>query len=482
MKCYSVSELNEAARAALARAFDEETWVVGEISGLKWHAKTGHVYFDLVEKSATAQGPYLAKVGCAFFRGAVVAWQTQLKREGFPAIELRDGLEVKLKARVDLYGKEGRYQLIVSGIDPSYSLGAIARRRAQTIEALRAAGLLEKNKRLVSPECPLSLGLITSQGSAAFHDFLSVLSQSGYAFQVTLFDAHMQGVRTSPEVVQGLHALQGRAVDVIAIVRGGGARTDLSYFDDLAICRAIADCPRPVLCGIGHEIDLSVADMVAFRHFVTPTDTARFLVASLDACWGRIDDAERLLATSSRLTLDRTRERLRLNASRLAYIAQQHAMQAMGRLRSLAQAYTSRLLRSLSQEEGTMIRLRQGISGAASFALRTQAACIAAQSAAVTAVVSSALQSAPGAIAEKQQALAQAAGNTIARAAEQLDTLQAYAALMDPAEVLKRGFSITLGPENRALTSVEGVHRGDLLRTILAQGRITSRVEEKEPV
>lgn len=480
VKCYSVSELNETARAVLSRAFDEETWVVGEVSGLKVHAKTGHMYFDLVEKSASMQGQYLAKIGCAFFRGAILAWQAQLKREGLQTLELRDGLEVKLKARVDLYVKEGRYQLIVVGIDPNYSLGAIARRRAQTIEALRAAGLLEKNKQRELNECPLAIGLITSYGSAAFNDFMSILNKSGYAFQVTLCDAHMQGARTGPEVVRALKALQVRDLDVIAIVRGGGAKTDLFYFDDLAICTAIAECPKPVISGIGHEIDLSVADMVAFRYFVTPTDTARFLVACLDACWARIDEAERQCAATSRQLLDRARERLHLNASRLAFSAQRHAVQTMNRLRSISHACTTRLLQGLSQEERHLVRLRQGITSASAFTLRAQAVQVSSHSAALATGTTSTLKNAGEMILANRQGLAEAVACTLSRAAEHLDTLHSYCTLMDPGEILKRGFSITIGKQGRALLGVEDVEKGDRLTTILAQGRIVSQVEEKE--
>jgi len=350
MTCYSVSQLNDRARLALNRAFDENTWVVGEVSGLKLHAKTGHVYFDLVEKSPDGHGQYLAKVSCAFFRGAYLNWQALLKREGLQAFDLADGLEVKLRARIDLYTKEGRYQLIVSEIDPHYSLGAIARKRAQTIETLKNAGLLDKNQRLSLSACPLSIGLITSRGSAAYNDFMSILKKSAYAFRISLFDAHMQGERTAAEVVRAIRTLESRGLDAIIIVRGGGAKMDLVAFDDIAICRTIANCACPVITGIGHEIDLSVADLVAFRHFVTPTDVARFLVARLDDLWGRIAQADQALAPSCRQALERAHERLRRDASELAYLTQRQTLKAMNSLITLAHTFSSRTMRQLSQE------------------------------------------------------------------------------------------------------------------------------------
>jgi len=460
MTCYSVSQLNDRARLALSGAFDENTWVVGEISGLKIHAKTRHVYFDLVEKSPDDKAQYVAKVSCAFFRGSYQNWHIQLKREGFASCELADGLEIKVKARVDLYIKEGRYQLIVSEIDPHYSLGAIARKRARTIELLSSEGLLEKNQRLSLSECPLSIGLITSHGSAAFNDFLSILKESAFAFRITLFDAHMQGERAAAEVVRAIRTLASRQLDANAIVRGGGAKMDLVAFDDVSVCRAIANCACPVFTGIGHEIDLSVADLVAFRHFVTPTDVARFLVARLEALWGRIDKASEALAPSCRQTLSRSRDRLHRNASELVCLAQRHTMQAIGALYTLAHAFTSHTLRRLSQGHADMSRLRQGLENAAWHAMRSQAERLAGQRAGLAETIHEALRRHDG----------------------RLDELEAYLALMDPSATLKRGFSITLDDNGRALMDARTIGIGERITTILSQGRLTSLVHDKEPV
>jgi exodeoxyribonuclease VII large subunit len=458
MKCFTVSQLNEVARMALSSAFDENLWVVGEISGMKNHAKTGHIYFDLVEKTPEGHGQYLAKVSCAFFRGSYLNWITLLKRTGFETFDLRDGLEVKIKARVDLYAKEGRYQLIVSEIDPHYSLGAIARKRAQTIEALKAAGLLEKNQRLPLSECPLSIGLITSRGSAAYNDFMSILKHSTYAFQITLFDAHMQGDRTALEVVAAIHALEKRPLDLIAIVRGGGAKMDLVYFDDIAICRAIADCAYPVITGIGHEIDVSVADLVSFHHFVTPTDVARFLVTRIDDIWARIEQADRSLAPVCRQAFTGARERLHRGAAQLAYITQRGTMQAMHVLQTLAHTFTARCQRTLSQEHASLSRRLQVLSSASGFTLQSQTS----------------------EISKQFSDLNQAASLSLSKPKARIDELQAYLFLMDPAETLKRGYSITLDKNGQALLTSDAVNKGDPITTVLAQGRIISLVQDKE--
>jgi len=460
MTCYSVSQLNEHARLLLSSAFDENTWVVGEVSGLKIHSKTGHVYFDLVEKSAEDLGQYLAKVSCAFFRGSFLNWQSLLKRDGFPSFKLTDGLEVKLQARVDLYAKEGRYQLIVSAIDPHYSLGAIARKRAHTIETLQKEGLMEKNKRLSISACPLSIGLITSQGSAAYNDFISILKKSAYAFRITLFDAHMQGERTAAEVVRAVKVLESRPLDAIAIVRGGGAKMDLVAFDDISICRTIANCTCPVITGIGHEIDLSVADLVAFRHFVTPTDVARFLVAQLDDLWARIDKAGEALVLSSRQNLSHSRERLHRSASEIAYLTQRQTMQAVGTLFSLAHAFTGHTLRRLSLEHAQIIRVRQDLENASGYALHSQAERLTRQ----------------------RRDLCEKIRKDLERHTGRLEELDAYLTLMDPSATLRRGYSITLDENGQALMDARTIGIGKRITTILSLGRIMSLVQDKEQV
>ena len=200
----TVRELNQRVQEILSASFGPELWVVGELHGVKHHAKSGHVYFDLVEKAEEQAEGYIARISCAFFRGAFVRWQTDLKRQGLTGFDLKDGLEVKLRARLDLFVKEGRYQLVVQGIDPGYSLGAMAQRRARTIAFLRQAHLMERNKALPLPVIPLEIGLITSAGSAAYNDFMSIISKSGFAFRVTLLDAYMQGVNTPREVSAGV--------------------------------------------------------------------------------------------------------------------------------------------------------------------------------------------------------------------------------------------------------------------------------------
>jgi exodeoxyribonuclease VII large subunit len=424
------------ARLALNDAFGEDTWIVGEVNGYKLHDRSGHAYFDLVEKDTANPGQYVAKIGCAFFRGAHQAWLSRLRRQGMTSFSLADGIEVKIRAGVDIFIKEGRYQLIVSDIDAAYSLGAIAKKRQQTIDDLKRLGLIDKNRNTILSECPLNIGLITSMGSAAYNDFLSVLKASGFAFRLTVFDAYTQGERTVIDVARGIATLEARGLDAIAIVRGGGSKTDLFYFDDFEICRAIANCRIPVLTGIGHEIDMSVADMVAHSHFVTPTDAAKFLASVLEMFWQRIDDCTSAAQISIRSILEREGDRLKMLSYKLS-------------------ASVSRIAKDAEASLHVMIRNL----GIATAEIYSQAA---------------------GRLAVAGTTVYHAAAAILKSEVMRLDEYEKRLQIIDPASTLKRGFSITTGPDGRPLLNTTSINKGDNLRTVLSAGSISSIVESKE--
>ena len=283
----TVSELTQRIGTVIRRAFAESVWVEGEIHSLS-RAASGHVYFDLVEPATSGR------------RGAAsipaVLWESekhavnQALREGGAGLRMTDGLAVRIRGQVTLYAAQSKVQLQMSAIDPTYTLGRMAAERDRLLQALAAEGLLDRNERLALPAVPLRVGLVTSDGSAACADFLHELEASRLGWRVTLVDARVQGLAAGPTVVAGLAASVAQRVDVVALVRGGGARSDLAAFDSEVIARAIAACPVPVLTGIGHETDESVADLVAHTRYKTPTACAAGLVDRVRAYCTRTDD------------------------------------------------------------------------------------------------------------------------------------------------------------------------------------------------
>jgi exodeoxyribonuclease VII large subunit len=313
---YSVAELSAGIGAVLGRAFPDEVWVLGEIANLQ-RPGSGHVYFDLVGD------------GC---RLRVTLWESDkrvvnavLKRAG-GAVRMSDGTEVRIRARVQWWPEGGQASLRMLSIDTAYTLGRLAEARELLVQRLRAAGLLELQARLVLAPLPLRVGLITSEGSAAAVDFLHTLELSGHAWQVALADARVQGVEAEMSVVAALQALVRLepALDVICIVRGGGARTDLAAFDSEAIAEAVARCPIPVLTGIGHEVDTTVADLVAHTRHKTPTACAAALVGAVVAWRERLDGTWTSISKLAALALDRAASNIERSSGQVAAAARQH--------------------------------------------------------------------------------------------------------------------------------------------------------------
>jgi exodeoxyribonuclease VII large subunit len=299
---YSVAELADAVNQVLRRGFRDGVWVRGEIEG--YQLRGGHVWFSLGEDGDRGR----ATLPVVLFGGTAARLRPLLVRH---RLRLRDGLLVRIHGRLDLYAPTGRLSLVMDGLDPTFTLGQMAADRDQLLRTLVAEGLLDRNRRLRVPLLPLRVGLVASAGSAAWHDLVDELGRSGLPFHLLAVDVRVQGATAAAEVAGALRTLGRRGCDVIAVVRGGGARSDLAAFDTEVVARAIAASPVPVLTGLGHEIDRSVADEVAHTALKTPTACATHLVELVRAAQ---QEPERLwTAVSARAAqrLDAAERRLR---------------------------------------------------------------------------------------------------------------------------------------------------------------------------
>jgi len=216
-----VAELNRAIGLVVGRAFQDEVWVQGEVANLSRPA-SGHVYFDLVGDRCS--------IGVTLWASDRLVVNAVLKRAG-GAVRMNDGTEVRIRARVTWWAERGRMSLRMLSIDTAYTLGRLAEARDLLVQQLEREGVLTRQRSLPMPLVPLRVGLITSDGSAAAADFMHTLELSGLAFAITLLDARVQGVEAEPSLLAALDAVAAQRVDVVCIVRGGGARTDLAAFD-----------------------------------------------------------------------------------------------------------------------------------------------------------------------------------------------------------------------------------------------------------
>lgn len=325
-RTWRVGELTARINRALASAFPTEVWLRGEIDGLKAPNRSGHQYFSLCERN-NRRGPVSTLPVTLLDQS-----RRRIERElaAWPDFALRDGLEVRLRAKVQF--AFGRLSLLVSQLDPAHTMGALAADRERVRAALATDGLLDAQRRLELPLVPLHVGVVTSDGSAACEDVLAELTGSGLGFRVSLADAQVQGGGADLSIVRALVRLLEVRPDVVLLVRGGGARTDLATFDGERLSRGIAKYPLPVLAGIGHEIDTSVVDECAHATFKTPTATAAFVVDRVRAALGRAEAAWAGVARVAVADLAGADEGVAARGARLVALATTAADRATERL------------------------------------------------------------------------------------------------------------------------------------------------------
>lgn len=310
---FTVSELLTTARDAIDAELGGAVWVEGEISGFK-KGRNNHTYFNLIEKDETDR--VIGQLSVALWAGNRAKVNARFKDTG--PIRMDEGVRVRILGPLELWVPGGRLQLSMQDIDPEFTLELIDSERDRVLQALRAEGLIDRNRRTTVPLAPHRIGLVTAIGSAAEADFLKTLHDSGLTWEVVFADAQMQGLDADRTVSAALRTLAAQDVDLIALVRGGGARTDLATFDHERIARTIAGLGVAVFTGIGHEIDTSVADVVAFESHKTPTACAAAIADRVLQALGRAEDAWGGIADRAGRVVDREGSRLARRARQVA--------------------------------------------------------------------------------------------------------------------------------------------------------------------
>lgn len=284
----SVSELTARIKGVLEADFDE-VWVAGEISGLR-SPPSGHRYFTLKDRTS--------QLRCVMFRG----------QAGLLRFRPEDGLEVIIRGRIGLYPARGDMQLYASGMEPR-GVGAQQLALEQLKAALAAEGLFAAERKKPLPFFPRRVGVVTAQTGAAIHDILTIVYQRCAYTHVLLRPAKVQGAGAEAEIAAGIRELNEHAeAEVIIVGRGGGSREDLSVFNDEVVARAIAASEIPVVAAVGHEIDLSIADLVADRRAPTPTAAAEMVMPRWDDLQARIGTQARALVMAMQRHMSRRRQ------------------------------------------------------------------------------------------------------------------------------------------------------------------------------
>ena len=418
-RVWAVGALCHAVADALDARFNPVT-VVGEISGFS-RASSGHCYFSLKDDAG--------QLRCAMFRRAA----------GLLDFTPRDGDQVEVRGRLTVYEPRGDLQLVVESLRRA-GQGALFEQFLQRKAKLEAEGLFDPARKRALPAMPRRIGLVTSLGAAALHDVVTALRRRTPHIPVVLAPAAVQGAGAPAELVRALRSLYALgagsaadgAVDVILLVRGGGSIEDLWAFNDESLARTIAESPVPLISGVGHETDFTIADFCADLRAPTPTAAAELVSAPRDLWLGALDLMEDRLRSAIGDRIDRASQRLDVAAARLG-----RPSSAVGR-QQLRLAHQAQRLR---------------------YALRARL----------------------DRLAQSQSTMAQQLPAALDRhrllRIERLDRVDSRLRLLDPALVLQRGYAWLTDEDGHAVTSAESLAAGDRVVARLSDGTVDMTVD-----
>ena len=359
-KTLSLYELNSIVASVIDIDMQGDYWVVAEISELR--EVRGHCYMELVEKDELANTP-IAKASAKCW-----ASRWSMLRHIFERItgqRLHAGMKVMLSVHAQFHAAYG-FSWIVSDINPEYTMGDLARRRQQIVAQLKAEGVFDLQRELTLPLFAQRIAVVSSDGAAGYGDFCRQLHDNSahYIYKVELFAATMQGEAVEHSVIAALNRIYSRHddFDVVVIIRGGGATSDLSGFDTLALAENVANFPLPVITGIGHDRDESILDMVAHTRVKTPTAAAQLLIDNLAATQRRIatalmqiDNLQAKLQSAVNRQLVDARHRLQLIEQRVEAVNPERLLQRGYSITT----YNGRAVRNATElPEGAVVETR----------------------------------------------------------------------------------------------------------------------------
>ena len=284
-------ELNRMVRESIELSMPDEYWVEAELSECR--ESRGHCYMELIQKDELSATP-IAKAPAKCWANKWLTIRPYFERT--TGQQLHAGMKVLLKVYPQFHEAYG-FSWIVSDIDPTYTLGDMARKRQEIIQKLKAEGVFDLQKELQLPMFCQRIAVISSQTAAGYGDFCNQLADNPYGFQfeTQLFPAIMQGEGVEQSIIAALEHIYNEPFDCVVIIRGGGATSDMSGFDTLALAENVANFPIPIITGIGHDRDESILDMVSHTRVKTPTAAAAFLISHLKEVLDIINGSQELI-------------------------------------------------------------------------------------------------------------------------------------------------------------------------------------------
>ena len=438
---YSVSELNRSAASVLEQNFSW-IWVEGEISNLAQPA-SGHSYFSLKDSQA--------QIRCAMFKS----------RSNGLNFRPENGQQVQIRGKVSLYQPRGDYQLIVDRMEEAGD-GALQRKFEALKARLAAEGLFDEEAKQEIPELPECIGVITSNTGAAIHDVLSVIKRRFPSIPVRLYSVPVQGEAAAPAICRALELVEEQAeCDVVLLVRGGGSLEDLWAFNEETVAQAIYECPVPVVSGIGHEVDVTIADFVADVRAATPTAAAETVTPDQNTWLQSFEWYGLRVHQLIEAKIQRRNETLHWLSKRLS---QQHPVAVVQRLSQRLDDIEQRLNYAwryrLQQQQNRHQQLRARL---------------------LTATPKQQVSHYRHKLQILGQNLQHHIEQTLQRQKSRLQNNVRTLNAISPLKTLERGYSISQNAEGKAIIHSNEISVGDELQTLLYKGKIVSQVKKITP-
>jgi exodeoxyribonuclease VII large subunit len=473
-----LSELNLLIRDTLQEAFPETVWVVAEISELKEN-RSGHCYLELIEKKE-AGDEITARA-----RATIWSYTYRMLKSYFETTTgrlLASGLKVRVQVSVEFHPLYG-LSLNIKDIDPAYTIGDMALRRSEIINRLKTEGIFTMNKGLPLPEVPQKIAIVSSATAAGYQDFVNQLVDNfyGFVFYLKLFEATMQGTEATPSIIRALERIYRYAdfFDAVIIIRGGGAQADLSCFDTYELGAHVAQFPLPIFTGIGHEKDDTVVDLVAHSRLKTPTAVAEFLIS------GILRFKENLVRLQDKMALKadevRTREERFLQKTGTAFARAAHFF-LLGRKNRLSNTghafltatgkYSSHCIQQLKLCESRLSGNTRGF-------IKNQNNQLKQSSQAVKTGMKAAIENEKRTMEYFQNALRMTVRSGLKKQESDLHLKQKTVHLLNPENILRRGYTITY-KEGHVVKSEKELKKEDILTTQFSDGKVRSRITEKQ--
>jgi len=449
----TLAELQLIIRDSIYLALPEMYWVIAEISEMKENYN-GHCYLELIEKQ-----PDDINIRA---RARAVIWSSRYRFlksffENVAGESLREGLKVLVKVKVEYHEIYG-LSLVISDIDPSFTMGDLAVKRQMILKRLEEDGVLSMNRELEFPLFPQRIAVISSRNAAGYTDFIKHISENsyGYVFYTALFEAAMQGNETETSIIGALDRIAEKIgfFDVIVIIRGGGSQTDLSWFDNYNIAYYITQFPLPVLTGIGHEKDLSVTDIVAYKALKTPTAVADFLINCANEAENNLTETvSGIISLTRNIILDHKHkvETFSMKINPLARIM----------ISGMKEKLSSLIIETINSGKESVMK----------------AGLIPANHKSRLASSSKSLLSASNnKLAGLRNGLVNETSGLLRKSGMHIEGLTGSLKILDPVNVLKRGFTIT-SLNGVIVKSKEALKSEDEIDTHFVDGSVKSRVE-----